>query len=299
MNIEPHESAVLEGAKLEPFSRGEEVRIWRPAHLAGVELMTAVNSNRLWRVFHETYVVCVIPLQQNGPRISDIVHWRYRGRQHVMRPGTVALIEPGEVHANIRNTRAADFFVFFFDPAILESAAQELSIRGSVHWDTAATEAPSVRAAVHRMYAALADDLSPLEQESRLAGCMRTLLESGSERRPAAAPASHPGVRHVRDYLHTHLLDPVRLNELAALSGLSRYHLAHTFTRTYGLPPHAYHNELRIAFVRRQLQKGVRLRDIEAGVFDQSHLNKHFKRSVGITPAQYASLPPRPLPRFA
>lgn len=299
MSTGPHENAVVERATLEPFSRGEEVRIWHPAHLRGLELITGVNSNRLWRWFHETYTVSVIQPRQHGPLRADIADWWYRGRQHVMRPRTVALMEPGEVHADRRHYQVADFFAFFFDPAILGSAAQELSICGPVHWCTVATESPVLRAAVCRLYAALADDLPPLQQESRLAACIRTLVESCGERRPRATPAVHPGVRRARDYLHAHVLETVRLDELAVLSGLSRYHLAHTFTRMYGVPPHAYHNELRVAFVRRQLQRGVRLREIEAGFFDQSHLIKHFKRSVGVTPAQYPSCPARPLPRFA
>lgn len=298
MNVGSEHPSVRGIASLEPFSRGEDVRIWRPAHLPGVELMTAVHSDRLWRVFHESYAVCMIP-RREGLQESEITYWRYRGRQDVMRPGTVALLEPGEVHANIRNYRAADFYVFFFDPMILAGAAQELSIGGPVHWRMARTESPTLGAAIGDMYAALAADTPPLEQESRLAACVRMLVECCGERRPAPAPAVHPGVRRVRDYLHAHVLDPVRLEQLAALSGLSRFHLAHTFTRMYGLPPHAYHNELRVAFVRRQLKKRVPLPDIEAGFFDQSHLIRYFKRSVGVTPARYASPPTGPLPRFA
>lgn len=293
------QSSVVEMARLEPFSRGEELRIWRPEHLKGVELMTAINSNRLWRFFHDRYAVCVIPPKQNGPGVSEIVDWQYRGRHHVMRPGTVALMEPGEVHANKRNYRGADFFTFFLDPTIVESAAGELSAGGPVHWRIAATESPRLRTAVCRIYAALGDDLSPLEQDTRLAAGIRALLESAGERRPVTAPAEHPGIRRVRDYLHAHLLDAIRLDELAAVSGLSRYHVAHTFTRTYGLSPHAYHNQLRIAFVRRQLRTGMSLSQVESGFFDQSHLVKHFKRAMGITPKQYASAPATQLPPFA
>lgn len=297
MDDESPERVVLPLAALEPFSRGEEVRVWRPSHLQGLELMTAVHSNRLWRVFHETYVACLLPRRRHDPP-SDAVDWWYRGRQHVMRPGTVALMEPGEVHANTRNYRDTDFFALFFDPESLRSAAEDLSIRGPVHWRVPGTESPQTRAAVCRLYAALADGMPPLEQETRLAACLRVLLESCSERRPAARPREHPGVRRARDYLHAYPLQQVRLDDLAIVSGVSRYHLVRVFTRTYGLSPHAYQNQLRIACVRRHLRAGIPLRDIETGFFDQSHLIRHFKRVVGVSPGQYASSRAASLPRF-
>ena len=281
---------------LDPLSSGEDIRVWRSAHLPGVELMTAVHSNRLWRVFHETYAACVIPPHRNGPPETEIARFRYRRRDDVMKPGTVVLLEPGEVHANIRNVRAADFYVFFFDPAILASAARELGVSGAVQWRTSRSESAIVRTVVEQIYGTLARSSAPLESETRLAECIRTLIDTCGERRPTSPPRRHPAIQRVRDYLHAHVLEPVRLDDLAAVSGLSRYHLVQTFSRTFGLPPHAYQNQLRIAFVQRQLRGGIPPADIEAGFFDQSHMIRHFKRTVGVTPRQYVAAAAGPLP---
>lgn len=98
------------------------------------------------------------------------------------------------------------------------------------------------------------------------------------------------GLASARDYLHAHLRDPVRLDELAVIACMSRYHLAHAFTRAYGLPPHAYQIRLRIAAALTQLQHGVPPVRIDAGFSDQAHLTRHFKRVFGITPGHYARL---------
>jgi AraC-like DNA-binding protein len=60
------------------------------------------------------------------------------------------------------------------------------------------------------------------------------------------------------------------------------------FAAAYGLSPHAYQNQLRIAQVRRRLKAGLPLSAIETGFFDQSHIIRHFRDSLGVTPGEYA-----------
>ena len=51
-----------------------------------------------------------------------------------------------------------------------------------------------------------------------------------------------------------------------------------------------------ILIARRLLERGERPADAAAlaGFTDQSHLNRHFTRRVGLTPAQYARSSTRP-----
>lgn len=99
----------------------------------------------------------------------------------------------------------------------------------------------------------------------------------------------HPALRRARDYIHEHYAEPVSLDDLVSVTSLSRFHLVRSFHRAYGLPPHAYLNRLRVEAVRDALQKGKRIADIHAGFYDQSHLDRHFKRVMGVTPGVYAA----------
>ena len=72
---------------------------------------------------------------------------------------------------------------------------------------------------------------------------------------------------------------------------MSRFHLCRAFARTYGLPPHAYQLQLRLAEAKRQLAAGRPPAEVAAaiGFADQSHLTKRFKGAFGITPGQFAT----------
>jgi AraC-like DNA-binding protein len=56
-----------------------------------------------------------------------------------------------------------------------------------------------------------------------------------------------------------------------------------------GLPPHALQLAQRVRAARRLLEAGEPIAEtaVATGFADQSHLHRHFRRSLGVTPGQY------------
>lgn len=99
-----------------------------------------------------------------------------------------------------------------------------------------------------------------------------------------------PWVAHkAREYLHAHLHHDVGMDELALACGVDRFRLSRAFKSAFGLPPHAYLVQLRLARARHLLAKGELPADvaITLGFADQSHLGRWFVRAYGLTPAAY------------
>lgn len=67
-------------------------------------------------------------------------------------------------------------------------------------------------------------------------------------------------------------------------------HLVRSFTRQFGVSPHAYVIGRRIDAARRELLRGARPADVATavGFCDQAHLTRHFKRHTSMTPARFA-----------
>jgi AraC-like DNA-binding protein len=93
-----------------------------------------------------------------------------------------------------------------------------------------------------------------------------------------------------RDFIRQHCSRSVTLDELSALTGLSRYHLVRAFAKEFGLPPHAYQIRLQIEKAKAMLDAGVLPAVVaaETGFADQSHFTRHFKKINGTTPRKYA-----------
>jgi AraC-like DNA-binding protein len=95
----------------------------------------------------------------------------------------------------------------------------------------------------------------------------------------------------LRGLLDSRISTGISLHEAAAMLHAHPTHLIRCFKRTYGLPPHTYLTGKRIDRARRLLLGGWRPADVAAavGFYDQAHLNRHFARHLGITPARYAA----------
>ena len=81
----------------------------------------------------------------------------------------------------------------------------------------------------------------------------------------------------------------VGLDELAAAAGIGKFRLIRLFRERTGLPPHALQIAHRIRTARRLLEAGEPIADtaFATGFADQSHMHRHFQRSLGLTPARY------------
>jgi AraC-like DNA-binding protein len=60
-----------------------------------------------------------------------------------------------------------------------------------------------------------------------------------------------------RDLLHANVQRGASLDDLAEASGLSRAFLARAFAQTFGVPPHRYLIDLRLAEAKRALARGT------------------------------------------
>jgi AraC-like DNA-binding protein len=95
--------------------------------------------------------------------------------------------------------------------------------------------------------------------------------------------------RRVCDYIEGHLDEKLRLDGLAALTGLSTDHFARAFHQSVGVPPHAYLLRRRLEHVEHMLRETrAPLSEIAlaTGFADQSHLARHFRRWAGMSPRQ-------------
>jgi AraC-like DNA-binding protein len=99
-----------------------------------------------------------------------------------------------------------------------------------------------------------------------------------------------PALRLAREYLGDHLVAKVSLDELADAAGVGKFRLIRLFRAATGMPPHRYQLAQRIRLARRLLERGDPIAEVAAatGFTDQSHLHRHFRRGLDLTPREYA-----------
>jgi transcriptional regulator of acetoin/glycerol metabolism/AraC-like DNA-binding protein len=111
----------------------------------------------------------------------------------------------------------------------------------------------------------------------------------------APAPQVHGGLspgamRRVGEYVEANLGDSIDLATLAAIAGLSMHHFAREFKQSAGIAPHHYLIRKRVERAQNMLaHTDLSLSEIAyaVGFSDQSHLARHFRQMLGITPGQF------------
>jgi AraC-like DNA-binding protein len=266
-------------------AREEQITYRYSRAVPGIELMSVRDSRRLWRVYHERYVVCTV--------WTGLADWTYRRRSHTSGARSNMMLEPGEVHFNTRMYTPTTGRVLSIAPALVSSAAQELGVPGAPHLREAMNCDGALFTATENLCQAVRDGATALEQQSRLAACLRSLLNFGE--RPGRAPDTRPAagaIERARCYLHENFEHELTLETLAAETGLSRFHLTRAFARQIGVPPHQYLILLRLQRATALLRDGMPVVDVAAnlGFADQSHFTRCFRRYWRVTPTQYARM---------
>ena len=256
----------------------EFVRAWRPA-VAGVgEVLHAHFTEHAYPAHtHEHWTLLLVD--------TGGVDYAVERRARVAEPATLTVLPPHIPHDG-RAARAGGFDkrVVYVDGRWLDDA-----LIG------AAVDAPMIRdrtlvAELARLHGALARAGDELEAESRLAVVTAAVTRRLGRRSAPSAARRAPGIaRLVRERLDV-LSQPPTLEALGRELGVHPSQIVRAFGTEYGLPPHRYLTGRRVDRARRLLLAGMPAADVAAavGFHDQSHLTRHFRRVLGVTPGAFA-----------
>ena len=262
-------------------------RYWRTPLLPDAELLTAeYYAQEFAPHWHESFS---IPVIQAGAQ-----SYQYRGSKRVAGVGNIALINPGEVHTG---ERAAEFGwasrAFYPSAAWMQKLASDIAGRplGVPWFPDEVIEDLQVATGLAQAHRLLEAGSDPLAAETALTTAFALLIaRHARERLPEQA--LHPDATRIaliQARLAAELCEAVTLSELAAAVGLSPFHVTRLFSRTVGMPPHAWRNQLRLNRAQSMLRQGLSVTDTAAatGFTDQSHFTRHFKRAYGVAPGRW------------
>lgn len=266
---------------------GEHAHFWRDGALGGLELLHAHYVTHSFAPHsHDTYALGVIEM--------GVERFQYRRNPVIAPAGSLLVINPGEPHTGASaESDGWRYRMLYPDPELLREAAGATSGRARPipFFAEPVVHDPALARELRALHHSLESGAEPLERQSRLLTFFARLIQRHADTPHLDAPlAPEPAVvRRLRAYLDEHSSAPVTLAELAEIADMSEFHTLRVFARATGMPPHAYLTQRRVAHAKALLSQRLPLAQVAAttGFYDQSHLTRHFKRIVGVTPGQY------------
>ncbi len=270
-------------ARIDPRN---STQYWWDRHLSGLSLMHADFTTHEYPPHtHEALVVAVT--EQGGSVIKS------RGQVEEATPATLFVFNPAEPHAGWMGwSERWQYRSMYLTRMALDQVAEGLGIEQVPYFTRNIFTDPDLIDVFLVMHHAIEDGRDVFHERELLVGSFGRLFKrhgsGGGRIRPP--PVDRQLLARVRERMHAEYAANLRLEDLAAEIGLTTFQLIGLFKRTTGLTPHAYLTQIRLNMACRQLRSSPALADVATavGFYDQSALNKHFKRCYGITPLQFA-----------
>ena len=264
----------------------DDVRFSRPAHLAGMELVSAQYRQRAFPTHsHDEFVIGAMTLGAERLAIG--------GRRYVAAKGDLILFAPGEAHSNEGVGSAPFGYTVMYMPApLLAEAFPDADVCAvPASFREPVVRLPHLHRKLLQTCRNLARTCGALQQQSllhELIGHLFDCDELTACRLDTREPAK---IRLAREYIDGNFCEQISLSFLSSLTGLSPFHLTRSFKRQVGLSPSRYQTQLRINRVKTLLKDGEAIAEVAAcvGFADQSHLTRQFQQVVGTTPKRYQS----------
>ena len=82
------------------------------------------------------------------------------------------------------------------------------------------------------------------------------------------------------------------MDQLCRRAGLSRSTLLRAFTKSKGVTPYLYLQNIRIGEAKKRLEQGMAPMEaaLSTGFSDQSHFTNYFNRFIGLAPGAYRDI---------
>jgi AraC family transcriptional regulator len=92
----------------------------------------------------------------------------------------------------------------------------------------------------------------------------------------------------IRRHIRTHLSGRIRVSDIADIAGLDVFAFARALRRQFQTTPYALVIAMRVEMAEHLLRSGMSVVDAaqSVGFCDQSHLTRHFRRRLGVTPSK-------------
>lgn len=263
------------------------IKVWRLPEFAQLEMRRGLAVAAPYpKHFHDEFQLCLV--EAGGGELL------YGGEVHPTPAHSLFIVGPGETHANrTAYLEGCTFRTLYLAPDWIQRTLTEvteqpqplLSFPQPVIFERLAL------AQFRQLHLSLEQADAQLECETRLLEFLLLLATQYAAEHPdlRATGDEKQIARRLREFIADCYADKIALAELARLAQLSAFHVNRIFSTEYGLPPHAFQTQVRIAQAKRLLRAGLPIVEVAAqtGFADQSHLTRHFKRLVLLTPGQY------------
>ena len=236
--------------------------------------------------FHSYYVIGYI---EDGERCLSCQNQNY-----AIKKGHIVLFNPGDNHACVQSDNGTlNYRSFNLSKEVMLHLAEEITgtqtlpiFSQNVIFDE------EVNNYLYPLHEMVMNGSREFDKEEYLILLLSLLIHRYGHPFDRSVPECREEIERAWAFMEQHFAERISLEQICYCAGLSKSTLLRAFTKSKGITPYCYLENIRIGAAKRLLEQGIPPIQValQTGFSDQSHFTNYFSRLIGLTPGSYREM---------
>lgn len=236
--------------------------------------------------FHEYYVIGFI---EDGERCLSC-----KNQEYAIEKGNILLFNPGDNHACVQSDDGTlDYRGFNITKEVMLDLTEEVTGKRELPgFSKNVIFDEEVTCLMHPLHEMVMKGSCEFGKEENLLLLISLLIQRYGQPFENCIPECRKEIEKACDFMEKHFADRIYLDQICQQAGLSKSTLLRAFTKSKGVTPYSYLENIRIGEAKKLLEAGVPPIEaaMQTGFSDQSHFTNYFNRFIGLAPGLYRDI---------
>lgn len=236
--------------------------------------------------FHEYYVIGFV---EDGQRVLSC-----KNREYIIDKGSIVLFNPGDNHACVqRDEGTLDYRGFNISKEAMLDLAEEITgMRKLPGFSKNVIYDEEITYYLRLLHEMVMKENGGFCKEENLLFFISTLIQNYGQPFENCIPECRKEIEKACEFMEQHYAEHIYLDQICRYAMLSKSTLLRAFTKSKGITPYRYLENIRINEAKKLLGQGMSPLDvaIQTGFSDQSHFTNYFTSFMGLAPGMYREI---------